>query len=96
MMDLLELATTFAVLCFALAMVFALLRMFWGPSAQDRVLARSYVQRIRGAVCPAESRAQVGVRRVEDGVVVDEDVRDRAGRTRRRCRLRRCRRGAQE
>ena len=39
MMGLLDLATTFAALCFALAMAFALLRMFRGPSAQDRVLA---------------------------------------------------------
>jgi multicomponent K+:H+ antiporter subunit F len=32
-------AVDFASLCFALAMLFALARMFAGPAAQDRVLA---------------------------------------------------------
>ena len=32
-------AVTFASLCFALAMLFALVRLFYGPAAQDRVLA---------------------------------------------------------
>ncbi|MGE3771784.1 MAG: K+/H+ antiporter subunit F [Gammaproteobacteria bacterium] len=32
-------AATFASLCFMLAMIFALIRLFIGPSAQDRVLA---------------------------------------------------------
>jgi multicomponent K+:H+ antiporter subunit F len=32
-------AADFASLCFMLAMMFALLRLFLGPSAQDRVLA---------------------------------------------------------
>jgi multicomponent K+:H+ antiporter subunit F len=32
-------AASFAALCFMLAMVFALARLFIGPSAQDRVLA---------------------------------------------------------
>lgn len=35
----LGLAVNFAALCFALAMSFALLRLFMGPAAQDRVLA---------------------------------------------------------
>ena len=32
-------AVDFASLCFALAMLFALIRLFVGPAAQDRVLA---------------------------------------------------------
>jgi multicomponent K+:H+ antiporter subunit F len=36
---LLEVAVTFASLCFALAMLLAVVRLFIGPSAQDRVLA---------------------------------------------------------
>jgi multicomponent K+:H+ antiporter subunit F len=32
-------AAWFASLCFVLAMIFALIRMFRGPAAQDRVLA---------------------------------------------------------
>ncbi|MFO7278095.1 MAG: K+/H+ antiporter subunit F [Pseudomonadota bacterium] len=32
-------AVTFASLCFVLAMIFALIRLFRGPAAQDRVLA---------------------------------------------------------
>lgn len=32
-------AAAFASLCFMLAMIFALIRLFIGPSAQDRVLA---------------------------------------------------------
>jgi multicomponent K+:H+ antiporter subunit F len=39
MNTLLEMATAFAALCFVVAMVFASLRLFRGPSAQDRVLA---------------------------------------------------------
>lgn len=39
MNDLLELAVKFASVCFALAMLFAVARMFIGPAAQDRVLA---------------------------------------------------------
>jgi multicomponent K+:H+ antiporter subunit F len=39
MSRLLEFAVDFASLCFALAMLFALLRLFTGPAAQDRVLA---------------------------------------------------------
>lgn len=39
MSGILELAVTFASLCFALAMVFAAVRLFIGPAAQDRVLA---------------------------------------------------------
>lgn len=39
MSGLLELAVTFASLCFALAMAFAAVRLFLGPAAQDRVLA---------------------------------------------------------
>lgn len=35
----LEFAAAFASLCFALAMGFAMVRMFIGPGAQDRVLA---------------------------------------------------------
>jgi multicomponent K+:H+ antiporter subunit F len=35
----LELAVTFASLCFALAMLLATARLFIGPAAQDRVLA---------------------------------------------------------
>jgi multicomponent K+:H+ antiporter subunit F len=35
----LELAVTFASLCFALAMLLAVVRLFIGPAAQDRVLA---------------------------------------------------------
>ena len=38
MSELLHLATGFASLCFAAAMLIALLRIFIGPSAQDRVL----------------------------------------------------------
>ncbi len=39
MTSLLGFAVDFASLCFALAMLFALLRLFTGPAAQDRVLA---------------------------------------------------------
>jgi multicomponent K+:H+ antiporter subunit F len=39
MSGLLGLAATFASLCFALAMMLAAVRLFIGPSAQDRVLA---------------------------------------------------------
>jgi multicomponent K+:H+ antiporter subunit F len=39
MNGLLEIAAMFASLCFALAMLFAMVRLFKGPSAQDRVLA---------------------------------------------------------
>ena len=39
MSSLLEIAVTFASLCFALAMLFATVRLFRGPAAQDRVLA---------------------------------------------------------
>jgi len=35
----LEIAVLFASLCFALAMLFATVRLFRGPSAQDRVIA---------------------------------------------------------
>jgi multicomponent K+:H+ antiporter subunit F len=39
MNDVLGFAVVFASICFALAMLLAALRMFRGPSAQDRVLA---------------------------------------------------------
>ena len=39
MSNLLGFAVDFASLCFTLAILFALLRLFKGPSAQDRVLA---------------------------------------------------------
>ena len=39
MTGLLEFAVTFASFCFALAILFAALRLFKGPAAQDRVLA---------------------------------------------------------
>ena len=39
MRSLLGFAVDFASLCFALAMLFALARLFVGPAAQDRVLA---------------------------------------------------------
>ena len=39
MNELLDSAVTFASGCFALAMLFAAIRMFRGPAAQDRVLA---------------------------------------------------------
>jgi multicomponent K+:H+ antiporter subunit F len=39
MNELLDLAVTFASVCFALAMLLAATRMFRGPAAQDRVLA---------------------------------------------------------
>jgi len=39
MSTMLELAVIFATLCFALALLFATVRLFRGPSAQDRVLA---------------------------------------------------------
>jgi multicomponent K+:H+ antiporter subunit F len=40
MMDtLLDMASFYAALCFAAAMMLALVRLFIGPSAQDRVLA---------------------------------------------------------
>ena len=39
MNGLLEIAVTFASLCFALAMLLATARLFRGPAAQDRVLA---------------------------------------------------------
>lgn len=39
MSSVLEIAVTFASLCFALAMLFATVRLFRGPAAQDRVLA---------------------------------------------------------
>jgi multicomponent K+:H+ antiporter subunit F len=39
MTGLLDLAATFAGLCFMVAMSLALVRLFRGPSAQDRVLA---------------------------------------------------------
>ena len=39
MNQLLDLAAGFAALCFMVAMSFALVRLFRGPSAQDRVLA---------------------------------------------------------
>jgi multicomponent K+:H+ antiporter subunit F len=39
MNTLLDMATAFAALCFGLAMVLASIRLFRGPSAQDRVLA---------------------------------------------------------
>jgi len=37
--QLLDIASLYAALCFVLAMMLALLRLFLGPSAQDRVLA---------------------------------------------------------
>jgi len=39
MNELLDLAARFAALCFMVAMAFALVRLFRGPRAQDRVLA---------------------------------------------------------
>jgi multicomponent K+:H+ antiporter subunit F len=39
MSELLAFATGFASLCFVVAMLMALVRLFIGPSAQDRVLA---------------------------------------------------------
>lgn len=39
MNELLDLAAGFAALCFMMAMLFALVRLFRGPRAQDRVLA---------------------------------------------------------
>ena len=39
MNEVLGLAVTFASLCFAVAMLFATVRLFIGPAAQDRVLA---------------------------------------------------------
>lgn len=39
MNQLLDIASLYAALCFVLAMMLALLRLFLGPSAQDRVLA---------------------------------------------------------
>ena len=39
MNELLGIAVTFASLCFALAMLLASVRLFFGPAAQDRVLA---------------------------------------------------------
>jgi len=39
MSELLDYASFYAALCFMLAMMLALLRLFLGPSAQDRVLA---------------------------------------------------------
>lgn len=39
MNQLLDLASFYAALCFMLAMLLALVRLFLGPSAQDRVLA---------------------------------------------------------
>lgn len=39
MNELLDMAAFYAALCFVLAMMLALLRIFLGPSAQDRVLA---------------------------------------------------------
>ena len=39
MNQLLDIASNFAALCFVLAMMLALVRLFIGPSAQDRVLA---------------------------------------------------------
>lgn len=39
MSELLGLAVTFASVCLALAMLFAAVRLFRGPAAQDRVLA---------------------------------------------------------
>jgi multicomponent K+:H+ antiporter subunit F len=39
MSGLLDFAMTFASICFALAMLFATVRLFKGPAAQDRVLA---------------------------------------------------------
>lgn len=39
MSSFLGMAVNFASLCFGLAMLFALLRLFRGPAAQDRVLA---------------------------------------------------------
>ena len=39
MNELLRIAVTFASLCFALAMLLASVRLFFGPAAQDRVLA---------------------------------------------------------
>ena len=39
MNQLLDIASGFAALCFVLAMMLALIRLFIGPSAQDRVLA---------------------------------------------------------
>lgn len=38
-MGFLEFAAAFASLCFAFAMILAMVRMFIGPAAQDRVLA---------------------------------------------------------
>jgi multicomponent K+:H+ antiporter subunit F len=37
--ELFDYAASFASLCFVLAMLFALVRLFVGPAAQDRVLA---------------------------------------------------------
>ena len=39
MNQLLDIASGFAALCFVLAMMLALIGLFLGPSAQDRVLA---------------------------------------------------------
>jgi multicomponent K+:H+ antiporter subunit F len=39
MSSVLDFATTFAATCFVVAMAFATIRLFRGPSAQDRVLA---------------------------------------------------------
>lgn len=39
MNQMLDIASLYAALCFVLAMMLALLRLFLGPSAQDRVLA---------------------------------------------------------
>lgn len=39
-------AIVFTLACYVLAMALALLRLFWGPSAQDRVLAMDLIYTI--------------------------------------------------
>jgi multicomponent K+:H+ antiporter subunit F len=46
MSSLLSGAILFTLACYVLAMALALLRLFWGPSAQDRVLAMDLIYTI--------------------------------------------------
>ena len=46
MSSLLFVAIVFTLACYVLAMGLALLRLFWGPSAQDRVLAMDLIYTI--------------------------------------------------
>ena len=61
MSGLLSFAVSFALCCYLLAMALSLLRLFRGPSAQDRILALDYLY-----VCAMLVILAVGLRHASD------------------------------